>query len=395
MTARTFGAPLSPVLICAFLSVALSVPVHAAGLPVVISATVNYSQNTLTITGQNFGGSPTVTLDSMTFPTMSSSSSQIVADFPNSIPPSKFTPGTYFLTIAFNNQLPTIFTVDIGANGSQGPQGAQGPAGPQGQQGSPGPAGAAGPAGSMGPPGPTGQQGPTGPAGPQGPAGAMGATGATGATGAQGPAGPQGPQGPQGTAGNLTLAGLSCPSGQFLVGFDAQGNLSCSAGSSSPNPTPAAQGQIGVVLSAPIATASGQFAGLTGSVTAQLQFNASASGSSAETGITDYLQNGSPEYLQISIPGQSTPLVSSNSFIVEVNQNNQSVVGGFGTVLIGTDCSSGGCWQILFVFSTQLPSSAIPNVAFLSTAKTVSVINISSGANDLLAAPAALAVTQQ
>ena len=149
------------------------------------------------------------------------------------------------------------------------------------------------------------------------------------------------------------------------------------------------------MLSAPIGTASGQFAGLTGSVTAQVQFNASVSGSSPGTGITDYLQNGSPEYLQISIPGQSTPFVNTNSFTVEINQNNQNVVGGFGTVLISTDCSAGGCWQIFFVFGTQLPSSAIPNVEFLNTAKTVSVVNLSSGANDLLAAPATYVVTQQ
>lgn len=40
---------------------------HAAGLPVVIGATVDYTHNTLTITGRNFGSSPTVTLDSITF----------------------------------------------------------------------------------------------------------------------------------------------------------------------------------------------------------------------------------------------------------------------------------------------------------------------------------------
>ena len=382
MSAR-FSASLTAMFISAFLTVAVGVPAEAAGLPLIISATVNYSQNTLTITGQNFGSSPTVTLDSMTFPTMSSASNQIVADFPNSTPPSSFKPGTYFLTVAFKNQLPTVFAVDIGANG---PQGAPGPTGPTGATGAQGPQGSAGPMGAPGPAGPTGAAGPAGPAGP------TGGTGATGPAGPQGPVGPQGPQGPQGPAGNLALAGLTCPSGQFLVGFDAQGNLSCSAGSSSPSPTPAAQGQIGVVLSAPIVTATGEFAGLTGSVTAQVQFNASVSGSG--TGITDYLQNGSPEYLQISIPGQSAPFVNTNSFIVEVNQNNQNA-GGSGTVLIGTDCSLGSCWQIFFAFGTQLPSGAIPNVAFLNTAKTVNVVHISSGANDLLALPATYVVTQQ
>jgi hypothetical protein len=37
---------------------------QAAGLPLVISATVEYSHNTLTISGQNFGSNPAVTLDS-------------------------------------------------------------------------------------------------------------------------------------------------------------------------------------------------------------------------------------------------------------------------------------------------------------------------------------------
>jgi hypothetical protein len=173
---------------------------QAAGLPIVISATVDYAHNTLTITGQNFGSSPTVMLDSMTFPTMTSASKQIVADFPNTSPPSSFTPGTYFLTVTFRNQLPSIFAVDIGANGPQGPQGIAGPAGPQGLQGIQGLPGTAGAPGALGPPG------------PMGPAGAAGAMGATGAQGSQGPQGVPGltgapgavgPQGPAGAAGGL------------------------------------------------------------------------------------------------------------------------------------------------------------------------------------------------
>src|SRR5271166_5910935 len=107
----------------------ISSPVQAAGLPVVISATVNYTNKTLTITGQNFGSSPTVTLDAMTFPTQSSGSSQIIADFPTSTPPSRFPPGTYFLTLQFKNQQSAVFEVDIGANGPAGATGPQGPAG--------------------------------------------------------------------------------------------------------------------------------------------------------------------------------------------------------------------------------------------------------------------------
>lgn len=69
-----------------------SSPVKAAGLPLIISATVDYTHNTLTINGQNFGSYPT-----------------------------------------------TIFGVDIGANGAQGPAGPQGPMGPQDVEGLAGP----------------------------------------------------------------------------------------------------------------------------------------------------------------------------------------------------------------------------------------------------------------
>src|ERR1700761_1793722 len=112
---------------------------QALGLPLVISATIDYAHNTLTISGQNFGSNPSVTLDSMAFLAQSpSTSSQIVANFPSGKTPSSFTPGTYFLTVTFKNQLPTIFGVDIGANGVPGP------AGPPGAVGSPGATGPAG-----------------------------------------------------------------------------------------------------------------------------------------------------------------------------------------------------------------------------------------------------------
>lgn len=184
----------------------LSFGVRAAGLPLVISATVDYTQNTLTISGQNFGSNPSVTLDSLAFGTHTSSSIQIVANFPSARAPSSFTPGTYFLTVTFKNQLPTIFGVDIGANGAPGP---------------------AGPAGATGPTGPAGAQGAPGPMGPPGATGSVGATGATGAAGLVGPkgdtgaAGPQGPVGPQGAPGapgigNLgDLNGTPCALGSF------------------------------------------------------------------------------------------------------------------------------------------------------------------------------------
>jgi hypothetical protein len=110
-----------------------------------------------------------------------------------------------------------------------------------GPQGAPGPQGPAGPAGPQGPKGDTGATGATGPAGPVGPAGPKGDTGATGATGATGPAGPTGPPGPKGDKGDkgdtgatgpagpgVVLAGQTCPSGAFVTGFNAAGNIVCS-----------------------------------------------------------------------------------------------------------------------------------------------------------------------
>jgi hypothetical protein len=193
----------------------ITAPAQAAGLPLIISTTVNYTNGTLTINGQNFGSSASVTLDSMMFPTVSSSSSQVVANFPSGTPPSSFTPGTYFLTIQFKNQLPTIFTVDIGANGAPGPTGVQGPAGPTGATGATGPAGPIGAAGSNGLMGATGSQGPQGPAGANGSNGTPGAQGPQGAAGAPGAAGPQGPAGAAGSA--ITslseLNGIACLNG--------------------------------------------------------------------------------------------------------------------------------------------------------------------------------------
>jgi microcystin-dependent protein len=199
MTPYKLLAPLSAMILSLFLFATFDAA-HAAGLPLIVSTTVNYTQKTLTITGQNFGNGANVTLNSLTFPTASASSTQIVADFPNSAPPSSFTPGTYFLTVTFKGQLPTLFTVEIGANGAQGPVGP------------PGPQGATGLAGAPGPVGPVGPQGLPGPAGPVGPQGLPGPIGPVGATGAQGLPGAAGPQGPPGTsASNVLGTGTNAP----------------------------------------------------------------------------------------------------------------------------------------------------------------------------------------
>ena len=199
---------------------------QAIGLPLVISATVDYTHNTLTISGQNFGSNPAVTLDALAFPAQAGASSgtQIVASFPSGRAPASFTPGTYFLTLTFKNQLPAVFAVAFGGNG------AQGPAGPAGAPGAPGAQGATGPAGPAGP------QGLAGPMGPPGATGAIGAVGAQGLQGVAGPAGPQGVQGlpgatgPQGSKGDpgSSSAGLVCTTAPniYLV-TAANGSQTC------------------------------------------------------------------------------------------------------------------------------------------------------------------------
>ncbi len=201
MITRDLFAPLRAILAATFCLTALGTFAHATGVPVVISTSVDATHNTLTINGQNFGAGAIITLGSIKFATASSTAAKIVGNFPAASPASSFTPGTYFLTLQFTNQLPSIFTAVIGGAGTQGPpgaQGSQGPPGPQGASGATGAQGAMGlpgPAGASGAPGPAGPSGPAGAAGVMGPAGAAGSVGPVGATGAQGPAGPQGPPG--------------------------------------------------------------------------------------------------------------------------------------------------------------------------------------------------------
>ena len=107
-----------------------------------------------------------------------------------------------------------------------GPAGPVGPQGPKGDTGPAGPAGPVGPVGPQGAKGDTGATGATGPAGPKGDTGATGPAGPKGDTGATGPQGAPGPQGPRGT----DVAGQMCGAGGSVTGFDASGNIICSAG---------------------------------------------------------------------------------------------------------------------------------------------------------------------
>lgn len=152
------------------------------------------------LTGVNFdnGSDLVLTLGGIELldPLVTADGTRCVAELPTG-----FSPGNYNLTFSTGatRQQFDAAMVTIGAVGERGEEGAQGPEGPQG---------------------------PTGPEGPQGPAGATGNQGETG------PAGPVGPPGPPGSDAILFLAGLSCPSGQFVSGFGTEGQLICSGSGS-------------------------------------------------------------------------------------------------------------------------------------------------------------------
>ncbi|PYV37464.1 MAG: hypothetical protein DMG06_27990 [Acidobacteria bacterium] len=113
----------------------------AQNFPLVSSAVVDYGNNTLTLSGSNFGSAPVVKLGSTALGVQSSSATQIVATFPSASPASRFAPGSYFLTVGFSNGRTAVFDVAMGATGPQGPMGPAGAAGPQGSAGPAGPAG--------------------------------------------------------------------------------------------------------------------------------------------------------------------------------------------------------------------------------------------------------------
>lgn len=229
---------------------------HAAGLPIVISTSVDpaagdYGQ--LTIVGQNLLTPPVVTLGSTALGVVSASPTQIVASLQN-VAGIEHTPGDYLLVLSRGPLPYAAFTVTIGAVGPAGPVG---PKGDKGDAGDTGPQGLPGLNGINGATGPTGPVGPVGPAGPKGlnaqgswgkfiayvlddvvtfggqtwrcaaadcPIGSqpttgnpnwelLAARGADGATGAQGPQGPAGPAGLNGSDGSNGATGATGPVG--------------------------------------------------------------------------------------------------------------------------------------------------------------------------------------
>jgi hypothetical protein len=382
MFIRCLFAPLRAILAAAFFITAVSGPAHAAGVPVVISTTVDSLHNTFTINGQNFGSNAIITLGSIKFTTVSSSSSQILGSFPAANPASSFSPGTYFLTLQFTNQLPSIFTAVIGAAGPQGPiglTGATGAAGPVGPTGARGPTGPQGANGTNGPAGPTG---PTGNPGPMGPAGTNGATGATGAQGSAGPVGPAGAPGAQGPTG---LTGAQGPPGAGLSVGTLSGIVEmCSAGMGmgmgmgQPSPTQALVYIPGRAFTAYTDPASGSFTfdnvpSGTYSVVAEQKGNSAvaatvasvtvSTGTNATLGYinlsntqTDVANCGSCGHVcgtnDICSDGVCTPSAAPTCSDGQKNGNETDTDCGGGTCatcatgkacLVGTDCSSAVC----------------------------------------------------
>lgn len=96
--------------------VSLLASVAHAAIPLINSATVDYANNTLTVSGTSFGSNPKVTVGGMALTVQTSTAIQIVAVFPLST--SGLAPGSYSLTLAFSNQWPAFFEVALGARPS-------------------------------------------------------------------------------------------------------------------------------------------------------------------------------------------------------------------------------------------------------------------------------------
>lgn len=237
------------------------------GDPKITKVTVNYSTNVMTIEGQNLLGNQgngvhSVLLNGMALEVLPGAAATLVNASLGT--PNPFLPGTYELTLialkrnGTPEELPhhAFMDVTLGTAGPQGPKGDVGPMGPpgkpgepgregrdgkDGRPGDPGPAGPIGPAGPAGPIGPIGPAGPAGISGPIGPAGPSGPAGPQGLPGLPGPVGPQGIPGKDGESAEAVLAGLSCPAGSFVSGFDSKGGLVCTKLADEPAGCPTTQ----------------------------------------------------------------------------------------------------------------------------------------------------------
>lgn len=201
----------------------------------------------LVIKGHNFGKNPEVWLDEFSLEIISSSGDNIEATLPVDIGS-----GTYRLLVSdkhkkFRHYVPRTDTMDVTII----TEGLEGPQGPQGEPGPPGEKGDKGDTGEKGDPGANGIscwdingngtcdpiedkngggcdasdcQGPQGIQGPEGP---RGDTGEKGDKGDKGDQGEPGVDGKDGAPGIGDLLGKECPTGEVMVGFNADGTLKC------------------------------------------------------------------------------------------------------------------------------------------------------------------------
>src|SRR5215212_6553807 len=132
---------------------------------VILSTSVDRTNQTLTIQGQSFGSqAPQVWCESYSMTVLSATDSQLVVFLPAGVPD-----GTHLLTVVRgpSEKDRASFDMNVATPG-------RGPAGPKGDPG------VAGPKGDTGAAGAKGDTGATGPTGPAGAAGAVGPKGDTG-----------------------------------------------------------------------------------------------------------------------------------------------------------------------------------------------------------------------
>jgi len=295
--------------------------------PVTInSASINYTNHTVTVVGSGFctGAVPAVTFNTTRLKVTSTcSSSVVVASLPVQAAAS------YRLIIANTSGGSATFYVTYGAVGPQGPQGFTGATGATGATGTQGATGAIGP---QGPIGLTGATGASGSQGPIGLTGATGALGATGSTGLQGAAGPQGMPGPMGAQGLQGLAGLA-----GAIGPQGVAGINGNDGAAGP------QGPQGLVGPQGVAGTNG---------TNGTGFNFTGPWSTSQSyNVNDVATFNGTTYIALQSNNGKEPDLSSNTDVFTLTQitglppgNNQNVPGTyvwslpFGTVCSGVPC---------------------------------------------------------
>ena len=136
----------------------------------ILTVSVDFDAQTMTITGENFNIGPNPTTASLggfgNLNIISNDGSTIVAELPPGISAGGY---TLFVSSGPGPKKNAQQSITMGAQGPEGDMGDPGDQGPQGPQGGQGLQGPQGPTGATGPQGPVGPAGATGPAGAPGP----------------------------------------------------------------------------------------------------------------------------------------------------------------------------------------------------------------------------------